>query len=67
LCEISYSWVYNKPILAFTGVDGWSDKMAGKAVDDRRTDTIIAVSTPKEAIQKIKEIFSKVEQRVALK
>ncbi|MEI6092138.1 MAG: TIGR00725 family protein, partial [bacterium] len=48
LCEISYSWVYNKPILAFTGVEGWSNKMAGKAVDDRRTDTIIGVSSPKE-------------------
>lgn len=58
LSEISYAWVYKKPILAFTGIQGWSNNMAGKAVDERRSNKIIAVSSPLEAIQKIKDIFS---------
>ncbi|MCX6111959.1 MAG: TIGR00725 family protein [Proteobacteria bacterium] len=58
LSEISYSWVYNKPILAFTGVEGWSNNLAGKVIDYKRTDPLIKVTTPEEAIKKIKEIFS---------
>jgi len=58
LCELSYSWVYKKPILAFTGMDGWSNNLAGKIIDDKRTEPIIEVTTPEEAISKIKEIFS---------
>lgn len=58
LSELSYAWSYNKPILAFTGINGWSDNLAGKSIDEKRTDKIIAVKDPKDAIDKIKDIIS---------
>ncbi|MBN1114761.1 MAG: TIGR00725 family protein [Oligoflexia bacterium] len=57
LSEIAYAWAYNKPVLAFEGVQGWSAELAGKKIDTKRTDKIISVSTPKEAIEIINEIF----------
>lgn len=58
LSEMAYAWAYNKPVLAFSGVDGWSDKLGNKKIDDKREDNIISVNTPDEAIKIIKEIFS---------
>ena len=57
LSEMSYAWVYKKPILAFTGIEGWSNNLAGSYIDDKRTEAIIKVTSPEEAITKIKEIF----------
>lgn len=50
LSEIAFAWMYNKPILAFSGVKGWSTKLAGKQLDDKRKDHIIPVETAKEAL-----------------
>ena len=58
LSEMAYAWAYNKPVLAFNGVDGWSSKLGNKKLDDKRSDNIISVQTPDEAIKIIKEIFS---------
>ena len=58
LSEIAYAWEYKKPILAFTGVEGWSNNLAGKTIDYKRTDPILKVTNPEEAIKKIIEIFS---------
>ncbi len=57
LSEISYAWSYNKPVIAFTGVSGWSDKLAGKTIDEKRADKIIGVKAPEEAIEVIRNIF----------
>ena len=56
LSEISFAWIYNKPIVALTGVEGWSSKIANQKIDDRRNDMIHGVSTPEEAINKINEL-----------
>jgi uncharacterized protein (TIGR00725 family) len=49
LTEIAFAWSYGKPILAATGLGGWSERLAGQAVDDRRTDLIEGVSSPEQA------------------
>ena len=41
LNEISFAWTWGKPILALVGFGGWSEKMAGQALDHRRGDDII--------------------------
>ncbi|MFH1223718.1 MAG: TIGR00725 family protein, partial [Pseudomonadota bacterium] len=41
LCEMSYAWAYNKPVIAFDEVGGWSEKLSGKKIDDKRKDNII--------------------------
>jgi uncharacterized protein (TIGR00725 family) len=58
LSEICFAWIYGKPIIALTdGINGWSSKMAGKKIDDRRNDTIYGAKTPKEAVEKLNDIF----------
>jgi uncharacterized protein (TIGR00725 family) len=62
LSEISFAWIYQKPIVALTEVDGWSSKIANQKLDDRRSDIIYGVKTPQEAIHKINELFLKSEE-----
>jgi len=57
LSEISFSWIYGKPIVALRGVGGWSSKMAGEKLDDRRSDQIYSAETPLELVQKVIELM----------
>ncbi|MFO8017699.1 MAG: TIGR00725 family protein [Promethearchaeia archaeon] len=57
LSEIAFAWIYNKKIVAFTGIEGWADKMANTQVDDRRSDIVYGAKTPKLVIQKVNELF----------
>lgn len=59
LSEICFAWIYEKPIVALTGLDGWSSKMAGKKIDDRRSDTIYGAKTAQEAVDKLNLLFEK--------
>jgi uncharacterized protein (TIGR00725 family) len=56
LSEISFAWIYNKPIVALSSVQGWSSRIANQKIDDRRNDMIYGVSTPEEVITKINEL-----------
>ena len=59
LSEISFAWIYLKPIVALTDVEGWSSKIANQKLDDRRADMIYGVKSPQDAIEKINELFKK--------
>ena len=56
LTEVCNAWALKRLILAFEGVDGWSDKIAGQRVDHRvrypdiEEDRIFGVKTADEAI-----------------
>jgi uncharacterized protein (TIGR00725 family) len=58
LSEISFAWIYNKPLIALTGVGGWSSKIAGQQIDDRRKDNVIGFNNPREIVDKLNEFFS---------
>ena len=49
LTEIAFAWAYRKPILAVTGQGGWSERLAGQAIDDRWDSVLEPVATPDEA------------------
>jgi len=58
LSEICFAWIYGKPIIALTGeIHGWSSKMAGKKIDDRRSDTIYGATSAQEVVDRLNEIF----------
>ncbi|MHA2287829.1 MAG: TIGR00725 family protein [Promethearchaeota archaeon] len=58
LSEMCFAWIYGKPIIALAGgVKGWSSKLAGTKIDDRRDDTIYGVKTAQEAVDRLNEIF----------
>jgi len=45
LSEIAYAWMYDRPIIAMSCCEGWSKRIAGQKVDDRRDDVIVACKT----------------------
>lgn len=57
LSEICFAWIYGKPIIALSTVDGWSSQLANQKIDDRRSDVIYEAKTPKEVINKLEDIF----------
>ena len=58
LSEMCFAWIYGKPIIALTGsIHGWSSKIAGTKIDDRRSDTVYGAKTAQEAVEKLNEIF----------
>jgi uncharacterized protein (TIGR00725 family) len=58
LSEMCFAWIYGKPLIALTGsVNGWSSNMAGKKIDDRRSDVIHEAKTPQEVVDKLNTIF----------
>ncbi|MCK4381709.1 MAG: TIGR00725 family protein [Promethearchaeota archaeon] len=58
LSEMCFAWIYGKPIIALTGgIKGWSSRMAGKKIDDRRSDTIYGAETAQEVVEKLNTIF----------
>ncbi|MHA1688084.1 MAG: TIGR00725 family protein, partial [Promethearchaeota archaeon] len=57
LTEIALAWIYGKPIIALTSVEGWSSKIAEQKIDDRRSDKIHGAETPEDVINKIHEIL----------
>ncbi|MBY9007369.1 MAG: TIGR00725 family protein [Candidatus Lokiarchaeota archaeon] len=56
LSELCFAWIYGKPIIALSSVDGWSSKIAGQKLDDRRPDLVHNAKTPQEVIQIILEL-----------
>ncbi|MFW9829423.1 MAG: TIGR00725 family protein [Candidatus Thorarchaeota archaeon] len=66
LSEICFAWIYQKPIVALSSVEGWSAKIANQKIDDRRKDIIYGVESPEEAISKIKELLNKKQNNSVL-
>jgi len=56
LSEISFAWQLGKPIIALKVNEGWSSKMAGKCLDDRRDEPIHSASTVDEVLEHIQDI-----------
>ena len=52
LSEIALAWQHNKPIIAMDVEEGWSSRLAGLSLDQRRDDVVHAAKTPKEAVEK---------------
>ncbi|MHA1713176.1 MAG: TIGR00725 family protein [Candidatus Ranarchaeia archaeon] len=50
LSEIAYSWMYSKPIVTIAGVGGWSERLAGQCIDNRRVQPIGIAGTPQQAV-----------------
>ena len=57
LTEMAFAWSYAKPLLAVTGLGGWSERLAGTAIDDRRDAVLIPVASPGEAEAELARIL----------
>lgn len=50
LSEIALAWQHNKPIIAMDVNEGWSSRLAGVSLDQRRDDVVHTAKTAKEAV-----------------
>lgn len=55
LSEICFAWIYEKPIIAMSNIDGWSSKIASQQIDDRRNDIIYDAKSPEEVLEKLNQ------------
>ena len=53
LSEIAIAWFSNKPVISLVQSGGWAAKLAGERIDERRSDTVYAASTPEEAVEMV--------------
>lgn len=58
LSELCFAWIYQKPIIAMSNIEGWSSKISNQKIDDRRPDKIYGVETPEQVIEKINELIN---------
>ena len=52
LTEMAIAYQANIPVIALTGSGGWSQKLAGKYLDERKRIKIKTAKTPTEAVKK---------------
>jgi len=53
LSEMCFAWIYEKPIIAMTNIEGWSSKIAAQKIDNRREDIIHDAKSPEEVLKKL--------------
>ncbi|TFF84293.1 MAG: TIGR00725 family protein [Promethearchaeota archaeon] len=53
LSEMCFAWIYGKPIIAFSNIEGWSSKLASYKIDNRRDDVIHEAKSPEEVLKKL--------------
>lgn len=42
LCEMAYAWQYGRPLIALVPGGGYGAELAGRRIDGRRADTVVA-------------------------
>jgi len=47
LSELCFAWIHGRPIYVLDGSGGWSDRLAGGALDDRDSSVIVACDNVK--------------------
>lgn len=58
LTEIAIAYQANIPIISLSDTGGWSEKLYGTYIDDRKRVLIEEASTPKEAVEKAIKLIS---------
>ncbi|MHA2425991.1 MAG: TIGR00725 family protein [Candidatus Thorarchaeota archaeon] len=51
LSEMAIAWFSDKPLIALASSGGWASELAGKKLDNRRTDEVFSAATPEEAVE----------------
>ena len=63
MSEIAFSWMYNKPIVSLDNEHipktSWGRKVANSSLDNRRSDTIVGIEDPVQAVKIILDLIKK--------
>jgi len=57
LSELAFAWQMNKKIIALSPSGGWSEKLVGKKLNDKRTDEIFNAKNEEEVISFISSLL----------
>jgi len=57
LSELAFAWQLGLPVVALSPSGGIAAEFAGKSVDSRRPDTVLAASDPREAVSLLVELL----------
>ncbi len=57
LSEVAFAWQAGRPVAALSDSGGWSEKLAGQAIDNRRNDVVFAARTARDAVEFLKMHF----------
>ena len=58
LSEMAHAWQLGKPLCALAGAPGWAMRLAGEALDDRRSDSIAELASVDELEAWLHEVLS---------
>lgn len=58
LSEVAFAWQLGRPILAWRG-SGWSARLAGTAIDHRRSDSVVGFTTLNELANELEVVRGK--------
>ena len=56
LSELALAWSFGRPCLAFR-CEGWSGRLAGTSLDDKRPDVVHALDSASEAIAVLRQVL----------
>lgn len=59
LSEIAFAWQMRKPVICYTGFDGWSKNLAGKRLDSKHPAPVYKADSLLQIIEIIKNILNK--------
>mgnify|MGYP000400663608 CR=1 FL=1 len=58
LSEMALAWSHGKPVVALDIGHGWSARLAGQSLDDRRSDVVHRATSPQEAAERARELVA---------
>jgi uncharacterized protein (TIGR00725 family) len=59
MSEIAYAWMHDRPVIAMSCCEGWSNRIAGQPVDHRREDVVTDCRTISELEAALKACLPK--------
>ena len=57
LSELAMAWQLGKPLVALDLGEGWSSRLAGEAIDDKRSDRIHRAESAEEAVAQVRRLL----------
>jgi hypothetical protein len=58
LSEMAIAWFSERPVIALVPSGGWAKELANRKIDERRSDKIYGVNTPREAVDLAFQLLS---------
>ena len=58
LSELALAWTLGRPVICVGGAKGWAQELAGRALDDRRGDTVLGPFAATKAVEVATELLA---------